>query len=79
MLDTFAGGSLAEYVFYVRWGETTSVLITESGPYRCVEAQLDAEWNTAVGRVLGPLFFRSSTLQRKETFRCGPPPKYGFE
>ena len=78
-VDVAAGEYLAEHVLNVWWGETTPVLVTESNQYRSVQAQLDAEWDTAAGRTLGPLSSRSSTWQRKEAFYAGPPAEDGFE
>jgi hypothetical protein len=78
-VDVAAGESLAEHLLGIWWGDTARVWVTESGPYRSVQAQLDAEWDTAAGRILGPLSIRSSTWQRKEAFYGGPPAEGGFE
>ena len=78
-VDAAAGESLAQHVLNVWWGETAPVWVTESSQYRSVQAQLDAEWDTSAGRILGPLSTRSSTWQRKEAFYGGPPAEDGFE
>jgi hypothetical protein len=78
-VDIAAGESLAGHLLGIWWGDTAPVWVSESRPYRSVHAQLDAEWDTAAGRILGPLSIRSSTWQRKEAFYGGPPPEDGFE
>ncbi len=78
-VDIAAGESLAGHLLGIWWGDTAPLQVTESGLYRSVQARLDAEWDTAAGRILGPLSARSSTWQRKEAFYAGPPAEDGFE
>ncbi|MGD9100144.1 MAG: hypothetical protein PVF45_06655 [Anaerolineae bacterium] len=79
-VDAAAGQSAAEHVLSVWWGdETAPVHISESSQYRSVQAQLEAQWDTAAGQVLGPLSIRASTWGRKELFYAGPPDEDGFE
>jgi hypothetical protein len=78
-VDVAAGTSLAEHVLSVWWGETAPVAVTENGLLRSVQAQLDTQWDTAAGRIIGPLSIRASSFQRKEEFFAGPPQDDGFE
>ncbi len=77
--DAAAGESAAEHILSVWWGEMTPVTVGESEQYRSVYVQLDAEWDTAAGDVLGPLSIQASSWGRKEDFYAGPPDEDGFE